>query len=164
MWAVHWKLALKLAAPWPHLLTQPLKLKYWPLHPHGMMPRPAYPPSLGSARILPQTFEALLDGGDGGQIPETLTPGNLQESDTLSGEQDTSHKPHYRLRSDIVTFSGDRGCRPAGDATCTAFRRRRRFLVGFRPYLAKMSTELDFRQWKKQNMDASTQSIPFAYG
>lgn len=83
--------------------------------------------------MLPQMLELLLDGGDGGQVPGTLTFENLQENNTQSGEQDTSHKPHCRLRSDIVTFSGDRGCRPAGDETCTAFRRRRRFVVGFRP-------------------------------
>lgn len=93
--------------------------------------------------MLPQMLELLLDDGDGGQVPETLTLGNLQENNTQSDEQDTSHKPHYRLRSGIETFSGDRGCRPAGDETCTVFRRRR-FVVGFRPYLAKMRIELDF--------------------
>lgn len=150
IWAVQWKPALKLVALWLHFLTQPWMLKYWPLNPHGMMPRLVHLPSLRSARMLPQTLEALLDGGDGGQVPETLTFGNLQENNTLSGEQDTSHKPHYWLRSDIETFSGDRGCRPAEDATCTALRRRRS-VVGLRPCLARMRTELDFRQLKKAN-------------
>lgn len=113
-----------------------------------MMPRLVYLPSLGSSQMLPQMLEALLAGGDGGQVPETLKFENLQENSTLSGGRDTSHKPHYRLRSDIETFSGDRGCRPAGDATCTVFRRRRS-AVGFHPYLARMRTNLDFRQLKQ---------------
>lgn len=100
--------------------------------------------------MLPQMLEALLDGGDGVQVPETLTFENLQENSTLFGGRDTSHKLHYRLRSDIETFSVDRGCRPAGDATCTVFRRRRS-VVGFHPYLARMRTDLDFRQLKQAN-------------
>ncbi|PNP37407.1 hypothetical protein TGAMA5MH_10706 [Trichoderma gamsii] len=87
--------------------------------------------------MLPQMLEALLGGGDGGRVLEILTFGNPQENNTLSGEQDMSHKPYYRLQSDIETFSGDRGYRPAGGATCTAFRRRR-LAVGFRPCLARM--------------------------
>lgn len=138
MWAVHWKPALKPAAPWPRFLAQPWMLKYWPLHFHGMMPLLACLASPRSTRVLLQMLEeVLLDDGDGEQVPATLAFGNLQGNSILFGERDTSHKPHYRLPSDIETFSGDRGCRPAAGAICTASRRRRS-AVGFHPYLAGM--------------------------
>lgn len=108
-------------------------------------------------------LEALLDGGDGAKVPETLKFANLQENSTLFGGRDTSHKLHYRLRSDIETFSGDRGCRPAGDATYTVFRCRRS-VVGFHPYLARMRTDLNFRRLKQANKIwiASSQLVYFA--
>jgi hypothetical protein len=109
------------------------------------MPRLVQPPSLESIQTLQQMTELLLDDGDGGQVPETLKSASLQENSTQSDGQDMSGMPHYRLRSDILTFSGDKGRRPAGGETCTAFRRRRSAAVGSHACLAKRKNELDFR-------------------
>lgn len=81
-------------------------------------------PSRGLRRRHQATAELPLDGDGDEQVPEIQMFVNLRESSTQSGEHDTSDIRWYRLRSDIVTFSGDRGHTPAGGETYRAVRRR----------------------------------------